>query len=323
MLPSDNEEMISANAEAWTYEKAFSRNRGLISEAEQAQLRKSRVAIVGLGGVGGIDLIALARLGIGRFTIADFDIFETHNINRQYGAMVSTNKQPKADVMARIVRDINPEADVRIFREGVTADNADDFLADADILVDGVDAFEIDVRRMLFRKARQQGIFALGAGPVGFSTVWVIFGPRSLPFDKYFDLTDAMDPVQKFVAYVVGMAPASLQRPYMDLAFLSIRNQTGPSAGLACHLASGVVAAEVLKILLQRGRVRTAPVYQQFDAYRGLFVSRRMIGGNRNPLQLVKRRWLVRYLRRQLAASAPGTDQNLDSVHGDSLRGEK
>jgi molybdopterin/thiamine biosynthesis adenylyltransferase len=284
----------------WSYGEAFSRNRGLIGQDEQERLRRSRAAVVGLGGVGGIDLVALARLGIGRFTIADPDTFEIRNTNRQYGAMCSSQGRNKADVMCEIVRDINPEAEIRVFREPIGVTNADAFLADADVLVDGIDAFEIDLRRLLFRKARERGIYALGAGPVGFSTVWVVFGPHGMSFDRYFDLVDGMNPVEQFVAYVIGMAPSSLQRRYMDLSYLDVTNHTGPSAGLACHLASGVVAAEVLKILLQRGWVYEAPFYHQFDAYLGRLVRRRLIGGNRNLLQRIKRRWLTHYITKRL-----------------------
>jgi molybdopterin/thiamine biosynthesis adenylyltransferase len=293
---------VGGGGSAWSYDDAFSRNLGLISAGEQERLRKSRVAVAGLGGVGGIDLVALARLGIGEFTVADPDIFEIHNTNRQYGATRSAEGRPKAEVMREIVQDINPEAKLRVFREPLGPQNADAFLDGADVLVDGIDAFEIDARRVLFRKARELGIHALGAGPVGFSTVWVIFAPGGMTFDRYFDLTDDMDEIEKFVAYVLGMAPSSTQRGYMDLSHLNMRKHTGPSAGLACHLASGVVAAEVLKILLGRGRVYGAPFYHQFDAYLGRFVRKRLLGGNRHPLQKIKRWWLTGYLRRRAGA---------------------
>jgi molybdopterin/thiamine biosynthesis adenylyltransferase len=286
----------------WSYSEAFCRNLGLISAIEQEKLRHCRVAVAGLGGVGGIDLVTLARLGIGKFTIADPDVFELRNTNRQYGAMRSHMGHSKAQVMAGILREINPEVDVRLFPEGVNERNADAFLEGVDVLVDGIDAFEIDLRRQLFRKARAQNIYALGAGPVGFSTAWVRFSPSGMTFDRYFDLNDNMDRLEKFVAYVVGMAPSAIQRSYMDLSFLDVENRTGPSAALACHLASGVVAAEVLKILLRRGRVYAAPIYHQFDAYSGRYVCKRLIAGNRHPLQRVKRRWLTKYLKSARAA---------------------
>ena len=281
----------------WSYDTAFSRNRGLITPAEQARLRKARVAVLGLGGVGGVDLVTLARLGIERFTIADPDVFEIHNSNRQYGAMVSNYGRPKAQVMRELVLDINPEADIRMFDEPIGEHNADAFLEGADVLVDGIDAFVIDVRRVLFRKARERGIHALGAGPVGYSTAWVIFSPEGMPFDRYFDLHDGMDPLEMFAAYVIGMAPAGLHRAYLDLSYLDFEHHVGPSVGFACQLAAGVIGAEVLKILLRRGRLYCAPFYHQFDPYQGRYIRRRLLGGNRHPLQRIKRRWLVRYLQ--------------------------
>ncbi|HBV20251.1 MAG TPA: ThiF family adenylyltransferase [Nitrosomonas sp.] len=287
------------SAVSWSYDEAFSRNLGLISPQEQAKLRTSRAAILGLGGVGGVNLVTLARLGISKFTIADPDDFEIGNINRQYGAMYSTAGHSKAQVMRNIILDINPEAEINVITDPIGPDNADDFLEGADVLVDGIDAFEIDIRRLLYRKAYEKGIYALGAGPVGFSTVWVVFGPEHMPFDRYFDLSDHLDSAEKFAAYIVGMAPAGLHRSYIDLTYLNIKKRTGPSAGLACHLASGVIAAEVLKILLQRGRIYGAPYYHQFDAYLGRLVRKRLIWGNRSPLQQIKRRWLVNYIKQK------------------------
>jgi molybdopterin/thiamine biosynthesis adenylyltransferase len=288
-------------SQGWSYEGAFIRNRGLIRPEEQEKLRNTHVAIVGMGGVGGVDLVTLARLGVGRFTIADPDVFNVPNFNRQYGATVATLGQNKAEVMAAIVHDINPEADVRVIAEPVGKDNADEFLRDANLLVDGIDAFEIEVRRVLFAAAARKGIYAIGAGPVGFSTVWVIIDPGGMSFDRYFDLLDDMDDIDKFASYIVGMAPAGTHRRYIDLSFVDFRNRYGPSSALACQLASGVVGAEVLKILLKRGPVYPAPYYHQFDVYVGRYVRRRLLLGNRGPLQRVKRRLLARFLRARAA----------------------
>jgi len=293
----------AATDSSWSYEVAFARNLGLITRAEQERLRRSRVAIVGMGGVGGVDLVTLARLGIGRFTIADPDVFELANTNRQYGATRSTLGRSKVEVMAAIVRDINPLVELRVFEESIGPHNVGAFLEGADVLVDGIDAFEIDVRRILFREAADRGIYGLGAGPVGFSTVWVVFAPNGMSFDRYFDLSNGMDPIDKFVAYVVGMAPRSTQRSYMDLRHLDFGARFGPSASLACQLAGGVIGAEVLKVLLARGPLWPAPFYHQFDPYVGRLVRRRLIGGNRHPLQRVKRWWFSRLLRRGQAES--------------------
>lgn len=69
----------------FTYDAAFERNVGWLTEAEQLALRGMRIALAGMGGVGGVHMITLARLGVGAFNIADFDRFDVPNFNRQYG----------------------------------------------------------------------------------------------------------------------------------------------------------------------------------------------------------------------------------------------
>src|SRR3954470_13336587 len=101
------------------YAAAFSRNLGWVTEWEQASLRKKRVAIAGMGGVGGVHLLTLARLGIGAFNIADFDRFDIVNFNRQAGATVSSLSKPKVEVLAAMAKDINPELDIKVFPKGV------------------------------------------------------------------------------------------------------------------------------------------------------------------------------------------------------------
>jgi hypothetical protein len=95
--------------EPFDYATAFSRTIGWITATEQAKLRSRRVAIAGLGGVGGSHLLTLARLGIQSFNLADLDRFGTENLNRQAGAFQSTIGQPKIDVVSRMARDINPD----------------------------------------------------------------------------------------------------------------------------------------------------------------------------------------------------------------------
>lgn len=293
----------------WSYEEAFVRNRGLISPQEQDRLRNSRVAIVGMGGVGGIHLVTLARLGIGRFTIADPDRFETANFNRQYGATVPNLGRPKAQVMADEARSINPEMQLRVFSETITPQNVSDFLAGVDVLIDGIDFFSIDARRLVFREARDRGIWAVTAGPIGFSTAWLAFSPGGMSFDRYFDLHDGMSRLDSLVAFAVGLAPRATHSGYLDLAQVSFQAATGPSAALACQLAGGVAAAEVLKILLARGPLRPAPWYFQFDAYRQVLRKGYLRWGNRHPWRRAKRWWLCRKLR-SLGGSGSGTYGN-------------
>ena len=203
--------------------------------------------------------------------------------------------------MAEVLRDINPEVDVRIIREPLGADNVQMFFQDANLFVDGIDFFELDTRRLLFRVAAEQGLYSISAAPLGFSTAWLVFAPQGMRFDRYFDFSDAMEQPDKIAAFLIGLAPRATHAPYMSMKTVNIAARTGPSSGLACQLAASVLACEAVKILLGRGPVRTAPWYQQFDAYQGRFIQKRLIGGNRNPVQRLKRWILGRRIRDNIA----------------------
>ena len=276
----------------WTYEEAFSRNIGLISEEDQQRLRNCRVAIPGMGGVGGVHLITLARLGIGAFNIADADEFSVANFNRQYGANTASVGASKTETMASAAKSINPEIKLRVTNEFVTPENVDAFLTDVDVLVDSVDFFSIDARRLIFREAAKRGIWAITAGPIGFSTAWLVFDPNGMSFDQYFDLHDEMSKEEKLIAFAVGLTPKATQRSYIDLSKVDLNSGAAPSVGLACQLASGAAAAEVVKVLTGAGKLRPAPYYQQFDVRKMKFVQGRLLRGNRGPLQQLKRRIL-------------------------------
>jgi len=290
--------------EEWSYEEAFARNQGLINPTEQRRLRKSRIAIIGMGGVGGIHLATLARLGIGAFNIADGDTFEVANFNRQYGAETKTIGQNKARVMAEKALAINPDADIRIFNHAITPENVREFLAGVDLVIDGIDFFSIESRRLVFRTAQELGVWAVTAGPIGFSTAWLVFDPGGMWFDTYFDLKDSMDRADQLIAFAVGLTPRATHLSYLDISRVDPRSEQAPSASLACHLASGVAAAEAIKILLQRRPIRPVPWYFQFDAYRHLLRKGRLRLGNRHPWQLFKRWWL----RRRFAAAIAAMD---------------
>ena len=150
------------------YDAAFSRNIGWVTEAEQARLRQSRVAIGGLGGVGGVHLLTLARLGIGKFSIADFDVFEIANFNRQVGATMHSLERAKIDVLERNVQVRSTrKSNCEHFHRESRADSLDSFLDGVDVYVDGLDFFAFDARRMTFAACEAKGIPVVTAAPAG------------------------------------------------------------------------------------------------------------------------------------------------------------
>ena len=271
--------------QAFDYAAAFSRNIGWVTRQEQDQLRNKRVAIAGLGGVGGVHLLTLCRLGIGQFHLADFDTFDIANFNRQAGAALSTLGQNKLDVMTRQARDINPDLDVSGFSEGVTSENLDAFLDGVDLYIDGLDFFAFEIRQKVFAACATRGIPAITAAPLGMGTAVVNFLPGRMSFRDYFQL-DACPENEKPLRFLMGLAPARLQMAYLaDPSAVDLANQKGPSTIMACQLCAGVAATEALKILLGRGETRAAPRGYHFDAYRNTLVKTWRPGGNRNPWQ--------------------------------------
>ncbi|ATE59118.1 ThiF family adenylyltransferase [Thauera sinica] len=284
------------------YDGAFSRNIGWVTAAEQAILRRKRIAIAGMGGVGGGHLLTLARLGIGAFNISDFDRFDIVNFNRQAGATLSSIGEPKVDVLADMALQINPELDIRRFPAGVSHDNLDDFLRDVDLYVDALDFFAFDVRRATFAACHRLGIPAITAAPLGMGTAVLVFLPGGMSFEEYFCL-EGCDEEEMGIRFLLGLSPGMLQRQYLaDPSRVNLEEHRGPSTVAACQLCAGVTATDVLKILLGRGGVISAPRGYQFDAYRNRLVRTWRPGGNRNPLQRIGL-WIARgQLRRMKQA---------------------
>jgi molybdopterin/thiamine biosynthesis adenylyltransferase len=285
---------------SFAYEQAFARNIGWVTPEEQAILRTKRVAIAGGGGVGGVHLLTLARLGIGSFHIADFDRFDIANFNRQVGANMSTLGEPKVEVMASMARDINPELDIKIFPAGINNDNLPAFLAGVDLYIDGLDFFAFDIRQQTFALCAAMGIPATTVAPLGMGAALLNFMPGKMSFEEYFKWGDLPES-EKAIRFVVGLAPAGLHRPYLVFpSAVNFNERRGPSTFMACQLCAGIAATEALKILLGRGDVLAAPRGLQFDAYRNKLARTWRPGGNNNPLH----RLAIIIGRRQLTKMA-------------------
>ena len=270
----------------FSYQQAFGRNLGWLTANEQELLRGKRIAIAGMGGVGGVHLLTLTRLGVGKFHIADFDRFDIPNFNRQAGAMMSTVGLAKIDVMAQQAKDINPELVIGEFPDGVNAGNVDQFLDGADLYVDGLDFFAFDARAITFSACARKGIPAITAAPIGMGAAMLSFLPGRMSFDDYFGWTSAQSDGERALRFVVGLAPAGLNRRYLiEPERVSFSDRRTPSTSMACQICAGVAATEALKILLGRGPVRAAPHGIQFDAYLARLAHTWRPGGYRNPLQ--------------------------------------
>lgn len=149
-----------------TVPEEFSRTERLLGTAAMERLAKARVAVFGVGGVGGYVVEALCRSGIGSFDLIDSDRVSLSNLNRQIIALHSTIGQYKTDVMKDRILDINPEACVSIYRCFYLPETEAQFDFSAyDYVVDAVDTVAAKISLVLRAKAAGTPIIScMGAG---------------------------------------------------------------------------------------------------------------------------------------------------------------
>ena len=144
----------------------FSRTERLLGKDAMNTLQKARVAVFGVGGVGGFVCEALVRSGVGSIDLIDSDVVSASNLNRQIIALRSTVGRPKVDVMRERLLDINPNAAVRTYQAFVLPENVGRFpFGDYDYIVDAVDT--VAAKLALIEEAHRAGvpiISSMGAG---------------------------------------------------------------------------------------------------------------------------------------------------------------
>ena len=144
----------------------FIRTRLLIGDEPLNRLAAAKVAVFGVGGVGGFCVEALARAGVGTLHLYDDDTVSESNLNRQIAALHSTVGQPKAEVVAERVRDINPDCKVEAIRMFYLPQNADQVdLSQNDYVVDCIDTVAAKLELVSRCTALQVKIIsAMGSG---------------------------------------------------------------------------------------------------------------------------------------------------------------
>lgn len=144
----------------------FARSALLLTSEKIDRLSKMHIAVFGIGGVGGFVVEALARTGIGCFTLVDHDIVSITNINRQIIATMDTIGRKKIEVMKERIHSIAPEAEVNTYDLFFLPENADSFdFSSFDYIVDAVDTVSAKIALVMKAKAMNIPIIsAMGAG---------------------------------------------------------------------------------------------------------------------------------------------------------------
>ncbi|MGH2853106.1 MAG: ThiF family adenylyltransferase [Solirubrobacteraceae bacterium] len=166
---------ITASYDSWVQS-----NVRIIPAEHQEILRDARILIAGTGAEGSSTAICLARLGVGHFRLADLDTFEAKNLNRQFGCYHDTLGVSKVDAVAAEIRRINPEAEVDVVREGVTADNARALVENVSCIVEGIDMYVPEAVLALDQAAREAELFMVTGLSLGFRNDIYVFSPHGM-----------------------------------------------------------------------------------------------------------------------------------------------
>ena len=232
---------------------AFSRTEMLLGEKALERLKAARVAVFGVGGVGGYVVEALARSGVGALDLIDNDTVAESNLNRQIIALRSTIGQYKTDVAKRRVEDINPACKVQVYHTFFLPETADSFdFSQYDYIVDAIDT--VSGKLALAQKAQDAGvpmISAMGAGnkldPTAFE-VADIFSTSVCPLARVMRTECRKRGIRKLKVVYSKEPPAVPLKAAEDGG---IRRATPGSVAFVPSVAGLIIAGEVVKELVK------------------------------------------------------------------------
>ncbi len=256
-----------------SYFNHIGRNLGVLDEAQQERLRTARVALLGLGGIGGPCFEVLVRSGVGRFTIVDKDVFDASNLNRQVFAFHTTLGQRKTDVSERFARDINPEIEVAKF-ERLGEDTIDDILSGADAAAFAID--ELKPCIIAARRARELDIPVVESWALPYGNVRVLTretptleAAYGLPTEgrPMSDITD--EELRRLGLKILGDFKRidGIDAHYQPDIEDRLKKGAIPSFAPMVWFSSVLLAIETLKVILGLGELAKGPEFALYDPF--------------------------------------------------------
>lgn len=201
----------------------YSKN-GIFSELEQKVIKKSKVCLIGCGGLGGNILEMLLRLGIGSITIVDGDVFDQSNLNRQLLSNVENMNKSKVAEGVKRAKLVNPEIEVLPIQDSLNEENARDLINNHDVVIDALDNIST---RFILQKACEEEKIPLVHGAVA---GWYGQVTTILPGNKSFN------------------------KIYPDRLKKDVKDRLGNPSFTPMLVASAQVS-EVVKLLIARGEI--------------------------------------------------------------------
>ncbi|MCD6101146.1 MAG: ThiF family adenylyltransferase [Candidatus Marinimicrobia bacterium] len=193
------------------------RSFGVYTEEEQERLQKASACVIGLGCVGELEAVMLARIGVGKLTIIDYDYLEVSNLNRNPYATMSLLGRSKVDNMEALLRDIDSSLQVQKINRRLTIENGLELINGHDILLQAID--HIASRIAIHRCAKRAGIPCVtmsGAPP--FRAIVTTISPDGVDYEEFFDFPTRHIPDEELSKDQVQEELQKLKRKRVEVA---------------------------------------------------------------------------------------------------------
>lgn len=195
--------------EVYMFAERYDRNKPIISRDQQEVLQKSKVALCGLGGLGGWQALYLARLGIGNLLLIDGDDFHASNLNRQAFAFEENLGQAKVFAAEQGLKKINSELQITSLNLFLDQEDQVDYFQGVDLILDGSD--NIKLRTLIESYANQLDIAWVHGAISGWEGQYGIFLPGVKAMEKLYPLGSATELITKGNLSFVAANVASQQ----------------------------------------------------------------------------------------------------------------
>jgi len=241
----------------------FSRNRGLISDSEQEKIQNASIVIAGVGGDGGLLAERLVRFGIGKIILADPEIFEHANINRQFAANQKNIGRNKAEAIAEELQLINPNLEIVFYKEGITKENIVEIVSAADIVIDEIEYSLPDLSVMLHQETRKQDKYLFMGANVGWGASIFCFSPSGKTFEQHFEYNEeqaTINPLQYLKKNPVCIDDELLQTVLKG-------NMPMPSLSSSVSLVASLMANEIILFITGKRKPLIVPQFLFIDLF--------------------------------------------------------
>lgn len=240
-------------------------------EEGQKRLQNMRVGIAGLGGMGSNLAEIMVRLGVGHIKTADNDTIEHSNINRQVIANKNTVGQKKAVASANELRNIAEDFELVVYEDGITKDNAEEFVSDLDVVIDEIDVFPLQAHIWLHQAARKRNLPIYSGFIIGMGTHVYKFHGESYTFEDFMqnNLQEIQSPSTAFLLNRFLNPPPSYvskTAALKDFAHV-IEEDSVPIFGATTYMSQSLLAIRLIVDFLNlssKWGVTQTPIMPQF-----------------------------------------------------------